>query len=397
MGAAAEKLEESPAPRTGGRVLLVDDDEGILRAFARVLRADGYDITTASSAEEAIRRFGDDEFHAVVSDITMPGMSGIGLIDAIHRHDEDTPIVLITGMPTVETAIQAMDHGAMRYLLKPVKTDELRAVVAAAVRRRRAAELQRHAVEALEALKREEADSESLRTHFDSALDQLFMVYQPIVSWRQKRAIGYEALVRSKEPTIPHPGALFDAAERLDALQELSRAIRAKAPLPFLTQEAPWRLFYNLHVRDLADPQLYDPDAPLAQIRDRVVLEITERAALEEVPDANEQIQRLRAMGFSIAVDDLGAGYAGLNSFTELEPDIVKLDMSLVRNVHTTPTKQKVVRSINTLCNDMGIGVVAEGVENTDERDMLLELGCDLFQGYFFARPSPPFVTPRFD
>lgn len=397
MGAAAPKLEESPAPRTGGRVLLVDDDEGILRAFARVLRAEGYDITTASSAEDAIRVFSEGEFHAVVSDITMPGMSGIGLIDAIHDHDLDTPIVLITGMPTVETAIQAMDHGAMRYLLKPVKTDELRAVVAAAVRRRRAAELQRHAVEALEALKREESDSESLRTSFDSALDKLFMVYQPIVSWRQRKVVGYEALVRSKEPTIPHPGALFDAAERLDALQELSRAIRAKAPLPYLEEPRPWKLFYNLHVRDLADPQLYDPDAPLAQIAEHVVLEITERAAIEEVPDAADMIARLRKMGFSIAVDDLGAGYAGLNSFTELEPDIVKLDMSLVRNVHITPTKQKVVRSINTLCHDMGIGVVAEGVENTEERDMLIELGCDLFQGYYFARPSPPFVDPKFD
>ena len=84
------------------------------------------------------------------------------------------------------------------------------------------------------------------------------------------------------------------------------------------------------------------------------MLEITERASLDAVPDARSHIRRLREMGFRIAVDDLGAGYAGLTSFTLLEPEIVKLDMSLIRDVHQNSTKQKVVRSMTALAKDMG-------------------------------------------
>jgi EAL domain-containing protein (putative c-di-GMP-specific phosphodiesterase class I) len=96
-------------------------------------------------------------------------------------------------------------------------------------------------------------------------------------------------------------------------------------------------------------------------------------------------------MGFKIAVDDLGAGYAGLSSFTVLEPEIVKLDMSLIRDIHITSTKQKVVRSMTALSKDMGMTVVAEGVETREERACLVDLGCDLLQGFLFAKPGRAF------
>ena len=133
------------------------------------------------------------------------------------------------------------------------------------------------------------------------------------------------------------------------------------------------------------------PEAPLSKIAHRVVLEVTERSSLDEVKDVRARVAALREMGFRIAVDDLGAGYAGLTSFTLLEPEIVKLDMSLVRDVHKNSTKQKVIRSMTALSQDMGMTVVAEGVETVEERDALLELDCDLLQGFLFARPGPPF------
>ena len=108
------------------------------------------------------------------------------------------------------------------------------------------------------------------------------------------------------------------------------------------------------------------------------------------VPDPRF-VGALREMGFRIAVDDLGAGYAGLTSFTLLEPEIVKLDMTLVRDVHKNSTKQKVIRSMTALSQDMGMTVVAEGVETPEERDTLLDLDCDLLQGFLFARPGKPF------
>jgi EAL domain-containing protein (putative c-di-GMP-specific phosphodiesterase class I) len=122
-----------------------------------------------------------------------------------------------------------------------------------------------------------------------------------------------------------------------------------------------------------------------------VVLEITERSSLDRVADLPSKVALLREIGFRIAVDDLGAGYAGLTSLALLEPEIVKLDMTLVRDVHQSPTRQKLIRSMTSLCRDMGMLVVAEGVETLAEREALRELGCDLLQGYLFAKPGKPF------
>jgi EAL domain-containing protein (putative c-di-GMP-specific phosphodiesterase class I) len=384
--------QSQPHPLHRGRVLLVDDEPALQRAYRRSLTAAGFDVETAGNGAEAVRLFRDGTFHTVVSDIAMPEMNGVQLLHAIREYDLDVPVVLVTGEPSVETAIQALDYGALRYLVKPVEMPVLLQVVEQAVNLQRMAVMKRQALEMLGEVDKQLGDRAGLEVKFESALDHMFMVYQPIVQWSSKTVTGYEALVRSNEPTIPHPGALFDAAERLDRLTDLSRAIRAKAPLPMLDAPERGRLFYNLHVRDLNDEHLFTSDAPLARMADRVVLEITERASLNEVRDVRNRVAQLREMGFKIAVDDLGAGYAGLTSFAQLEPDVVKLDMALIRDVHLSPTKKKLVHSMVQLSADMGLEVVAEGVENAEERDVLVELGCDLFQGFFFAKPAPPFV-----
>jgi EAL domain-containing protein (putative c-di-GMP-specific phosphodiesterase class I) len=167
--------------------------------------------------------------------------------------------------------------------------------------------------------------------------------------------------------------------------------MRCRAAEPVAANPDIDALFVNLHTSDLLDPDLLSSDAPLSKIANRVVLEITERSSLDRVKDLRARIGALRQMGFRIAVDDLGAGYAGLTSFALLEPEIVKLDMTLVRDIQKNPTKQKLVRSMSGLCRDMGMMVVGEGVETQEERDTLVALGCDLLQGYFFAKPGKPF------
>jgi EAL domain-containing protein (putative c-di-GMP-specific phosphodiesterase class I) len=101
-------------------------------------------------------------------------------------------------------------------------------------------------------------------------------------------------------------------------------------------------------------------------------------------------------MGFRLAIDDLGAGYAGLNSFSQLEPEVAKLDMALVRDVHKQPTKLTLVRTMISMCRELGIQVVAEGIETAEERDALVWAGCDLLQGYLFAKPGPAFPPSVF-
>ena len=103
-------------------------------------------------------------------------------------------------------------------------------------------------------------------------------------------------------------------------------------------------------------------------------------------------VLEVRVAGAEI-VDDLGAGYAGLTSFAQLEPEVVKVDMSLIRGLDSSPTKQKLLRSIVGLCRDLEIKMIAEGIETPEERDTLVLLGGDLCQGYLFAKPGRGFPT----
>jgi EAL domain-containing protein (putative c-di-GMP-specific phosphodiesterase class I) len=145
----------------------------------------------------------------------------------------------------------------------------------------------------------------------------------------------------------------------------------------------------------LLDGDLYESNSPLAAVAKRVVLEITERRSLDGIADLRERLKELRAFGYRIAVDDLGAGYAGLSCFNVLEPDVVKLDMSLIRNVDTSPRKRALVETMIHVCSrELGIQVVCEGVETVAERDALLAIGAPLMQGYLFGRPARELRAP---
>jgi EAL domain-containing protein (putative c-di-GMP-specific phosphodiesterase class I) len=204
---------------------------------------------------------------------------------------------------------------------------------------------------------------------------------------------GSEALLRSDEPTLANPGAFLEAADRLGKLPELGRAVRERAAAVPPPDGA--KLYINLHASDLNDEALYLSDTPLARLGDRVVLEVTERATLDGVRDLPARVAKLRGLGFGIAIDDLGVGYSGLASFARLAPTVAKLDMSLIRSVHADFTKQKIVRSMARLCTELGIVIICEGVETKEERDTLAELGCDVMQGYLFAKPARGFPAPR--
>jgi EAL domain-containing protein (putative c-di-GMP-specific phosphodiesterase class I) len=237
-------------------------------------------------------------------------------------------------------------------------------------------------------------DHASLEAGFAKALGSIWMAYQPIVSIRGRTIFGYEALLRSSDSALPHPGALLEAAEQVHRVHDLGRVVRTRVADDAHDIAPGVRLFVNLHALDMNDEHLYSPESGLSRLASRTVLEITERASLEGVSDVQKKVRRLRALGFQIAVDDLGAGYAGLSSFSQLEPDIAKIDMSLVRGIDSDARKQSIVRSMTRLCDELGTLVVVEGVETTAERDTLVDLGCDLLQGFLFAKPERGFRLP---
>jgi EAL domain-containing protein (putative c-di-GMP-specific phosphodiesterase class I) len=366
------------------RVLVVDDEPIVTKAHARILASAAEVVAVAHDADEALAQLQGGEFDVIVSDIAMPGMSGTDLLRAVRERDLDLPVIFATGAPSIESAEVAVEHGAFRYLQKPVDPDRLRRAVTDAARirhlaRSKSSPLLDRARDELEAAVR-------------NAIATLRMVYQPIVDARLKVATGFESLMRSGEPSLPSPPAVLEAAQKLGALHMVGRRVRALVGEQMSISSSPsTSIFVNLHSADLADPDLFDRDAPLTRHARRVVLEITERASLEGIADLDDRLEKLRGLGFRLAVDDLGAGYAGLSYFAKVRPEIVKIDMSLVRNVDRDPVRQRVVLSLASLATDLGMDVVAEGVETVAEREILIRLGCTYLQGYALAKPGPPF------
>src|SRR5262249_23186622 len=162
------------------------------------------------------------------------------------------------------------------------------------------------------------------------------------------------------EPSLARPDLLIGAAERAGRVIELGRRVRAQVASRVASLPADCDVFVNLHADELADPELVADDAPLRPFATRLAFAITERAALAGHHDARAVIARLRGLGYRIAVDDLGAGYASLAMLAELRPDVVKIDMSLVRGVRQDPTRLLLLRALLQLGTQLGIATVAE-------------------------------------
>jgi len=388
-------VNPAPADATEGssevrRVLVLDDDDVVRKAYARCIASKGFQVDEAHSALDALNRLAQGSYDAIVSDVRMPGLSGLDFLKAVREKDLDVPVILMTGSPSVESAAMAVQLGALHYLIKPVDPGNLQRTVTRAVQLHRMTLAKLRAADLTGNTALRITDRVGLHARLDSALRTLRMVFQPVVRAADGSVYGYEALMRSDEPALPHPGAVLEAAERLERLADVGRVTRGKAAEAMTTTTA-GMLFVNLHPRDLFDGELLDTNAPLTRMANRVILEITERASLEISEVLKMRLTALRRLGYRIAIDDLGAGYSGLSSFALLEPDLIKLDMSLVRDVHTSRTKQRLIRSMAQLSKDMGILIVAEGIEVLEERDQLIELGCDLLQGYLIARPGNAF------
>lgn len=395
-GAPAQRVEgrRESGP---GHALVVDDDVPLLQACARVLSRAGFEVTAATTGGEAVALIRErPPFDVILSDISIPDLDGVALLGEVRRLDPDARVVLMTGGPTVETAMKAVELGAFRYLPKPVEPALLVEVATRAVQLRKLAGLQREAVQIVRAGGVPTGERGALEDAFESALERLWMAFQPIVRWSERRVVGYEALVRSDEPSLSSPLALIDAAERLGRVHDLGRAVRRDVGRRSADAPGDALLFVNVHPLELGDPELYAAAGPLGGIARRVVLEVTERASMDGVGDVAARVAALRRLGYRVALDDLGAGYAGLANFTRLEPDYVKLDRELVQGIDRSPRKRSVVRATLRLCREeLGVEVVGEGVESAAELEALVGQGCDLLQGFHLARPGREFGAAR--
>ncbi len=227
---------------------------------------------------------------------------------------------------------------------------------------------------------------------------RLHALFQPIANLRQASIYGFEALIRGPSDSALHsPVTLFDTATRCGRLFELELLCREAAITAFRELELPGRLFLNATPSSLLEPD-HRPGRTLATLQkhglrpQQVVIELTEQHPMDDYDLMRQATEHYRSMGFSIAIDDLGAGYAGLRMWSELRPDFVKIDRHFVENIHEDKVKREFVRSIMDIAQGLGCGVIAEGMETAAEYEAVRRLGIPWGQGYYFARPhrNPP-------
>ena len=393
--ALAPAVQPSTAPDLRrATILLVDPDADLRRALHGLLHARGLIVVEAANAEEAIALVASSEPCVAVVDVQAGDPDGPKLLQRIRQQDALLPLLVMTDQPTVETAQEALRARATGYLTKPFDDGKFTDEVDRAVAEGQVARLQHQLLATRGSHGTSAADLAETGRQFDEALQQVRVVFQPIVRAYDRSVFAFEALLRCDHPKMNGPAPLLQAAEALGRQRLLGRVVRTK--IAETLAKHPDRhepVFVNLHAMEVRTDILAAEDEPLLPYAQRIVLEVTERAQLEESRSLEANLTALRGVGYRIALDDLGEGYAGLSWLVRLTPDVAKIDMSLVRDIHQSRLKRELVASLVGVCRRARCIVVAEGVENADEGGVLVDLGCDLLQGYHFARPGPAFPT----
>ena len=220
-------------------------------------------------------------------------------------------------------------------------------------------------------------------------------LYQPVIDSDDGRVFGYEALSRGPSNSLLHaPLPLIRAATRAGRLFELDLVCRELAIRRFQELGLPGRLFLNVSPLSLMEPT-FRPGETLRLLSEvglppqRVVIELTEQQPLEDYAVLKAAVAHYTEAGFQIAIDDLGAGYAGLRLWSELRPAYVKIDHHFTENIGGDAVKREFVRSIRDMAVRLGCKVVAEGIETEEDYQAVQSLGVRLHQGYHLGRPLP--------
>jgi EAL domain-containing protein (putative c-di-GMP-specific phosphodiesterase class I)/ActR/RegA family two-component response regulator len=441
----------APKKTAQGTVLLIEDDAPLARSLIRLMNAEGYQVVHANSGSAAVDKVMSRSFDAVISDLNLPGASGVDVLNVVRAYDPDVPLVLMTGNPTVATAIEACSLGVLEYLVKPTPREQLVRVLGRATDARRAALLRREVLaldnaqiatanaetvrppsgtfaaamagtptmpapsvaaerEAKAALVNAEtiaafpavspspetvastldasSTSPALGATYERAMESLAVELEPIIDGKSKKLVGYAARMFSTEETLATEATLVAAAETLDVLEQLRRRVRDLAVRAFASCPPDALLFVDVHPSDLRDGDLYSPEPPLARIAERVVLQV--RSSGLAINDLSARASVLRFVGFRLAIADLDVGQPCLEQIADLSPEFVKIDARLVRGLDTSVARRRLVSALVSMCRSLDAVAIAEGVSTAAECEALHEAGCGMVQGSIAARYTVP-------
>jgi EAL domain-containing protein (putative c-di-GMP-specific phosphodiesterase class I)/CheY-like chemotaxis protein len=381
------------------RVLIADDEPELRLALSELLgHEDGLELVgAAADADEAIDLATTHRPHVALVDVKMPAGGGPRAARGILRASPGTRVIALSAFEDRQTVLEMIRAGAVGYLAKGIAGEAIVhsiAQVAGGGTSLSAGAMDDVVRELSSQLRREEIELEGRVERVERIRrfiggKGLMTVFQPILDLRTHEMVGLEALSRFDALLHRPPDEWFAEAHELELGVELElTAIRtAIASLSRIPQEAgaPY-LSLNCSHRAAMSPDLSDVLRPHAG---RIVVEITEHERVEDYALLGSALDHLRMLGARIAIDDAGAGFASLRHTLQLAPDIVKVDISLTRDIDTDRAKRALASALISFADEMGMSIVAEGIETKTELETLLELGVPYGQGFYLAKPAP--------
>jgi EAL domain-containing protein (putative c-di-GMP-specific phosphodiesterase class I)/CheY-like chemotaxis protein len=378
------------------RVLIADDEPALRVALSDLLAQDEGVVLVGSAgdADEAIELAVSRRPDVALVDVKMPAGGGPRAAREIIRVSPRTRVIALSAFEDRPTVLEMLRAGAVGYLVKGTAAGEIIDSIGKVARggTSLSSEVIGGVVHELSSqLRREEIEAQEIETRrgtIQRFLDGkgLSMAFQPIVDLRNRATVGMEALARFRSLPMRPPDQWFAEAVRVElGIQlELTTIRQALSALPQLPPDTYLSVNASHHASMSPElPAVLEPFGP------RIVVEITEHEAVGDYAALVRSLDTLRGLGCRVAIDDAGAGFASLRHTLQLAPDIVKVDISLTRDIDSDRGRRALASALISFADEMGMTIVAEGIESQAELDTLRELGVIYGQGYFLAEPAP--------
>jgi EAL domain-containing protein (putative c-di-GMP-specific phosphodiesterase class I) len=376
------------------KISVVDDNIDVCELVCSTAEAMGFDCSTATDAETFLQMLTPDT-SLILLDLVMPDMDGVELLRLLSQQKCQAGIILMsgTGKRIIESAgqlAQALGLSVVGSLQKPFRIAELEKVLE---QRTNSSAVPPARQDQRVLIRKEELHQAILR-------DEFVLHYQPQIDIVTGRVVGVEALARWQHPErgLVFPDTFINRMERLSLIYELgwivmTRGMSEVSQFAGSDGKTPM-LSINESVYSLRNLKFPDILASLAEKHgiapSSVTIEITESGLIKELSNTLDILTRLRMKGFNLSIDDFGTGYAMMQQLKVIPATELKIDRSFISDMHRNERDRVIVQKTIEMGHELGIHIIAEGVESTEQLDFLQLKGCDSAQGYLFSRPLPP-------
>ncbi|HWB21681.1 MAG TPA: EAL domain-containing protein [Gaiellaceae bacterium] len=379
--------------------MLIADDEPIVRdVLADSIRSEpAFELVgEASDATEAIAIADAQRPDVVLLDVDMPAGGGLEAAKGIKKCSPGSKMIALSGNGDRSTVLAMLEVGVVGYLIKGCPIDEIIRAVKRAPEGQGSLspevtsdiidELSSQLAIQSQARKKQSLQEQRIRLALQD--EKAFaMVFQPIVALRGRKLIGVEALARFAGPPTQTPDVWFADAAEVGLGDDLELVAVQKAAAAMRQLPSDVYLAVNVSPTTLAATAFHDL---VSRVNGgQLVVEITEHARIADYDRLADAVSKLRCLGVRLAVDDAGSGFASLRHILNLDPDLIKLDMTLINGIDLDRSKQALAAGLISFAEKSDTTIVAEGIESDAELGALIKLGVGFGQGWLLGRPAP--------